>query len=390
MWQEGDYVNWQYIILHHTVTPADRTVEQIRAYHKGTRGYLDIGYNWIVDQYGTIHKGRSLDMAGAHTYGYNKVAIGIAAIGNFEEHAMPEVQRRGVVEITRQVQYEHNIPLGKVLGHRDVLPTACPGRYFPMDEIKKELERENMSVFKDLDQCWYPDLMLEAVRMGLVAGVKKPDGVYLEPKRPVTREESILIDLRQHKILDHLMDIPGMVQKYMPSVVRIWAQGEKYQTVGSGSFVSPSIILTNAHVVGNNSTVSVDTHDNHPDNNKLKGKVVKVDKNIDLALVELNGLKYTPLKLADSAVHGEFCLVLGNPGGEFQSVTFGIVAHNDRGDYIETDARINPGNSGGAVINERGELIGVPSHKIVPSPAFDNQNYAIRIKRVKEFIKGVI
>ena len=74
-----------------------------------------------------------------------------------------------------------------------------------------------------------------------------------------------------------------------------------------------------------------------------------------------------------------------NPGGEWQSVTAGIVSHNDRGDYIETDARINPGNSGGAVINAKGELIGVPSHKIVLE-GFDNQNYAIRVSKVKEFV----
>jgi S1-C subfamily serine protease len=231
--------------------------------------------------------------------------------------------------------------------------------------------------FTDLDKCMYPELAKEAVRLGLVGGY--PDGT-LRPQEPITREQSWLIDLRQMKFLQAAPDVPAMVQKYMPSIVRIWSRNDKGQTiVGSGSFITPDKILTNAHVVGVYTEVEVDTQ-----TGTIKGTVIKKDIGLDLALVQVKG-KYTPLILANKAVHGELCLVLGNPGGEWQSVTMGLVAHPDRGQYIETDARINPGNSGGAVINMQGQLIGVPSHKITLD-GFDNQNYCIRVEVVRQWL----
>ena len=76
-------MDWKYIILHHTATTSATTVDQIRKDHMA-RGWVDIGYNYLVDFNGTVYDGRPLNICGAHCYGYNDKAIGVAAIGNFE------------------------------------------------------------------------------------------------------------------------------------------------------------------------------------------------------------------------------------------------------------------------------------------------------------------
>ncbi|TYO95129.1 trypsin-like peptidase domain-containing protein [Desulfallas thermosapovorans] len=388
-WPKGTKFNKRkstdYIVVHHSAS-GDVPAAEIHRWHLA-KGWLGIGYHYIIRADGTAEEGRPHWAEGAHVLGKNGVSLGICLTGSFEHHRPTTAQVDSLVRLVKSLQQLY--PDANIVGHKHLIATACPGRLFPWDVLQKRLQESEGMSFKDLDKCWYPDLAKKAVELGLVAGIQREDGLYLAPKEPLTREQGWIMDLRQHAMLDNVWKIPDMVKKYLPSVVRIWAKGGQYQTVGSGSFVSPSIILTNAHVVGNNATVSVDTHDNHSDTGKMQGKVIKRDEYIDLALVQIDR-QYTPLKLADGAIHGEFCLVLGNPGGEWQSVTAGIVSHNDRGDYIETDARINPGNSGGAMLNAKGELIGVPSHKIALDHSWDNQNYAIRISRVKEFIKGVV
>jgi S1-C subfamily serine protease len=230
--------------------------------------------------------------------------------------------------------------------------------------------------FKDLNQCMYPELAKRAVEIGLIGGFG--DGT-LRPKQPMTREEGWLVDLRQHEILKHVQNNPALVQRLLPSVVRIWSGAG----IGSGSFVTPNIILTNAHVVGSDEFVTVDTHSER----EIKGMVLTRNTDLDLALVHVPGT-FTPLKLAGGAIHGEFCMVIGSPGGgEFESVTAGIVSHADRDRWIQVDALINPGNSGGACVNAKGELIGVPSHKIV-AEAFDNLSYCIKASVAAAFIKA--
>jgi S1-C subfamily serine protease len=229
----------------------------------------------------------------------------------------------------------------------------------------------------------YPDLAIEAVRIGLVAGVQKDDGVYLEPTTPITREQSWLIDLRQQKLMSQIHMVPDLVKRYMPSVVRVWSS----KGVGSGSYITPNIILTNAHVVGADKEVTVDTSFKK----SIRGKVIKVgDQNThgqDLALIEVD-LSGQPIIIADTVVQGEPCLVLGNPAGEWQAVSAGIVMRFGA-EYIQTDALVNPGNSGGAVINFSGKLIAVPTWKFV-AQGFDNHNYCISYEMIKKFIQGVV
>jgi len=139
--------------------------------------------------------------------------------------------------------------------------------------------------------------------------------------------------------------------------------------LGSGVIVSPEgYILTNNHVVENATDITVQLNDKR----QMKGKVVGADPRSDIAVVQIQATGLTPMKLGDSSKLrvGDIVLAIGNPFGLNETVTMGIVSATGRrnteltpaqgyADFIQTDAAINPGNSGGALVNTRGELIGI-------------------------------
>ncbi|MEO5896678.1 MAG: trypsin-like peptidase domain-containing protein [Vicinamibacterales bacterium] len=142
------------------------------------------------------------------------------------------------------------------------------------------------------------------------------------------------------------------------------------QSLGSGVIVSPDgYVLTNAHVVGDErSEVSVILSDKR----ELRATIVGSDTATDLAVLKIDASRLPTLPWGDSSKLkvAEWVLAIGNPFGVFnQSVTLGIVSATGRSiddltryeDFIQTDAAINKGNSGGALINARGELIGINS-----------------------------
>jgi len=142
--------------------------------------------------------------------------------------------------------------------------------------------------------------------------------------------------------------------------------GRRERSLGSGVIISEDgYLLTNNHVVKGADEIRVALADGR----EFEAKVVGTDPPSDLAVlkVEANGLK--PILVGDSTTIrvGEIVLAIGNPFGVGQTVTMGIVSAVGRSntgiveyeDFIQTDAAINPGNSGGALINLRGELVGI-------------------------------
>jgi serine protease Do len=141
---------------------------------------------------------------------------------------------------------------------------------------------------------------------------------------------------------------------------------ERESGLGSGVIVSPSgYILTNNHVVEKASTLKVKLSDGR----EVTAKTVGTDPQTDLAVIKINAndLPVLPFANSDSARVGDLCFAIGNPFNEEHTVTMGIVSAKGRKlegmthiqDFIQTDAAINPGNSGGALINAKGELIGI-------------------------------
>jgi len=136
--------------------------------------------------------------------------------------------------------------------------------------------------------------------------------------------------------------------------------------MGSGVIVSPDgYIITNHHVIDGARELTVTL----PDKREFKGKVIGTDPKTDLALIKVDAQGLPSVPWGDSAKLqvGEYVLAVGNPFGLNSTVTLGIVSALGRGrmgitqyeDFIQTDAAINPGNSGGALVNARGELIGI-------------------------------
>ena len=147
------------------------------------------------------------------------------------------------------------------------------------------------------------------------------------------------------------------------------------QSLGSGVIVDAEkgYVLTNNHVISRADEISVGLKDGR----SLAAKVIGTDPDTDLAVIQIPARDLTALQLAntDELQVGDFVVAVGNPFGLGQTVTSGIVSALGRTglrgleyqNFIQTDASINPGNSGGALINLRGELVGINSAIFTPS-----------------------
>ena len=147
------------------------------------------------------------------------------------------------------------------------------------------------------------------------------------------------------------------------------------QSLGSGVIVDArnGYVLTNNHVIAGADEISVGLKDGR----SLEARLIGSDPDTDLAVVQIPAENLTALQLAnsDELQVGDFVVAVGNPFGLGQTVTSGIVSALGRTglrgleyqNFIQTDASINPGNSGGALINLRGELVGINSAIFTPS-----------------------
>ena len=164
---------------------------------------------------------------------------------------------------------------------------------------------------------------------------------------------------------------------------------------GSGVIVTANgRILTNAHVVNKAHRIKVTLQDG----TELPAKVVGKDVKADLAVIQLEG-KFPPLKpiaWADSSKLrlGELVLAVGDGMGVGKSVSLGIVSAKGRGmriaeyeDFIQTDAAINPGNSGGALVNLRGELVGINTAIASRSGGYQGIGFAIPTNMAKPIME---
>jgi Do/DeqQ family serine protease len=156
-------------------------------------------------------------------------------------------------------------------------------------------------------------------------------------------------------------------------------------SLGSGAVISPDgYVVTNNHVVGDNVreiTVAL------PDKREIRGKVIGTDPATDIALLKIDVKGVPVLPWGDSAglKVGQWVLAIGSPFQLSQTVTAGIVSATGRTnvgfadyeDFIQTDAAINPGNSGGALINSRGELIGINTGIFSESGGYQGIGFAV-------------
>lgn len=208
------------------------------------------------------------------------------------------------------------------------------------------------------------------------------------------------------------MDVSTIAENVMPSVVAInisaiveqqgmFGYTQQYEAEGSGSGIiigendSELLMVTNNHVVSDATTVNV----TFADGESYEAQVKSTDSDTDLAIVvvklsdikesTMNQIKIATIGDSDSLKVGEQVVAIGNALGYGQSVTIGIVSAKDRTNstnttpLIQTDAAINPGNSGGALLNMKGEVIGINSSKYSDTTV-EGMGYAIPITAVQD------
>jgi len=174
---------------------------------------------------------------------------------------------------------------------------------------------------------------------------------------------------------------------------------KRERSLGSGVVLSADgYILTNYHVVENGSDVKVSLSDRR----EFPARVVGTDSKTDLAVVKIDQDNLQPIRLGDSSKVevGDIALAIGNPFGIGRTVTMGVVSAVGRGglgieqyeDFIQTDASINPGNSGGALIDTKGDLIGISTAILSAGNGGGNQGigFAIPINMARNVMDQIV
>ena len=171
----------------------------------------------------------------------------------------------------------------------------------------------------------------------------------------------------------------------------------KEQSLGSGVIVSEDgYIITNNHVVEGAEEIKVLLSDKR----EFTGKVVGSDPKTDLAVIKIKANDLPTIMWGDSdkIEVGEFSLAIGSPFGLNQTVTSGIISAEGRAnvgiadyeDFIQTDAAINPGNSGGALVNIKGELIGINTAIFTRSGGYMGIGFAVPSNMVKSVMDSLV
>jgi len=169
-------------------------------------------------------------------------------------------------------------------------------------------------------------------------------------------------------------------------------------SLGSGVIISADgYVVTNNHVVGENVreiTVAL------PDKREIKGRVIGVDSSTDIALLKIDGRGLTAVPWGDSSQLkiGEWVLAIGSPYQLNQTVTAGIVSATGRTglgfadyeDFVQTDAAINRGNSGGALINARGELVGINTGLFTESGGYQGIGFAVPSNLARRIVNDLM
>lgn len=144
----------EYIALHHAAA-VTCTAAQVDQWHKDN-DWSGIGYHYFVRKDGTIYRGRPENKMGAHVSGMNNCSLGICAEGNYDiETTMPTAQYNAIVELIADIKTRY--PNAKVVGHREIGSSDCPGRYYPLDDLKSGEIRES----EELTLTQYEELKAE-------------------------------------------------------------------------------------------------------------------------------------------------------------------------------------------------------------------------------------
>jgi Do/DeqQ family serine protease len=181
----------------------------------------------------------------------------------------------------------------------------------------------------------------------------------------------------------------------------LFGRAQKRPQMGSGSGVivsSDGYIITNHHVIETAEEIQITTNDNQ----SYEAKIIGSDEQNDIALLKIESSEELPYAVfgdSDSTQIGEWVLAVGNPFNLTSTVTAGIISAKSRSldptgrttqSYIQTDAAVNPGNSGGALINEKGELIGINTAIQTQTGSYVGYSFAVPSNIAKKVIEDIL
>ena len=222
-----------------------------------------------------------------------------------------------------------------------------------------------------------------------VAAVATPSVVNISTTRMIKSRDEMPLDLFEdpffRRFFGDQVPHPNLPKEY------------KEQSLGSGVIVSEEgYIVTNNHVIEKAQEIKV-LLSNKKD---YKAKLIGADPKTDIAVIKIDVKGLTPLPWGDSNKLnvGEIVFAIGNPFGLNQTVTMGVISAVGRAnvgiadyeDFIQTDAAINPGNSGGALINARGELIGINTAILSRTGGYQGIGFAVPSSMAKQVMDSLL
>lgn len=238
---------------------------------------------------------------------------------------------------------------------------------------------------------------------------KNPDSNKTVLSTQITTGNSSEIDSDIAKVAENVMPSVVSITNLSVQEVQMFFFGgtvqQEYESSGSGVIIGQNdtelLIVSNNHVVEESKSLTVTFHDGSSVEAKIKG----TDSDIDLAILAVpldkisddtkDIIKMATVGDSDKLSVGEPAIAIGNALGYGQSVTSGIVSAlkrqlgNSEVEYIQTDAAINPGNSGGALLNAKGEVIGINTAKL-KNEAVEGMGYAIPISDVSDVLNDLM
>lgn len=201
--------NWEYtkkydngtpkeIIVHHMA--GNGTIFDIDRMHTA-KGWRGVGYHFFIDKNGNAFYGRPVSEYGAHCAGHNFETIGVCFEGNFENTTMNDVQFYAGVDLLTYLMKKYNIT--KVTRHKDYMPTACPGKFFPFDSLLEELDysvfwkgdEEEVNYVAHKPSTWAKTAAEWMIDSGFLKGDENGD-IYWQ--KPVTMEQLAMVLYRIH------------------------------------------------------------------------------------------------------------------------------------------------------------------------------------------------
>ncbi|WP_405568025.1 trypsin-like peptidase domain-containing protein [Polaribacter sp. Asnod6-C07] len=225
-----------------------------------------------------------------------------------------------------------------------------------------------------------------------------------ESSSPTLNAATIDFTLAAEKTVNSVVHVKNTTLRTQSNPLDIFfgnGNGQRqFEQVGTGSGViisSDGYIVTNNHVIDNASDIQITLNNQK----KYKAELIGADASNDIALLKIEAdidLPYTPFANSDNIKVGEWVLAVGNPYNLTSTVTAGIVSAKGRDlegnrnieSFIQTDAAVNPGNSGGALVNIRGELVGVNTAISSKTGSFVGYSFAVPSNIAKKIVDDLL